>query len=78
MTATLDNPAGTGGVEVTLSAAGRLHATATDDYTLPAAFTISEGATSATADVAIVDDDLDEDNETVVLSATAAASRFGA
>ena len=71
VTATLDNPAGTGGVEVTLTAADASTATATDDYTLPAAFTISEGATSATADVAIVDDDLDEDNETVVLSATA-------
>ena len=44
VTATLDNPAGTGGMEVTLSAANASTATATDDYTLPAAFTISEGA----------------------------------
>ena len=72
VTATLDNPAqGTDGVEVTLTAADASTATATDDYTLPAAFTIAEGETSATADVTIVDDDVDEDNETVVLSATA-------
>ena len=70
VTATLNQPAGTGGVEVTLTAGGSSTATATDDYTLPAAFTIGLGRRSATADVTIVDDNVDEDNETIVLTTT--------
>ena len=70
VTATLDQPADTGGVAVTLSADGTSNATVTEDYTLPNAFTIEEGKSSATGDVTIVDDDIDEDNETLVLTAT--------
>ncbi|MCY4620358.1 MAG: calcium-binding protein, partial [bacterium] len=45
-------------------------ATSGSDYTLPQAFTIAEGETTATATVQITDDDLDEGNETIILSAT--------
>ncbi len=72
VTATLNQPAGMGGVSVTLAAAGTSTATATDDYRLPNALTIAAGETSATADVTIVDDDVDEDNETLVLTTTVA------
>ncbi len=70
VTATLDRAA-VSDVEVTLSAGNASTATATDDYALPPAFTIDKGETSATADVTIVDDDIDEGNETLVLTATA-------
>ncbi|MCY4632730.1 MAG: cadherin-like beta sandwich domain-containing protein, partial [bacterium] len=69
VTATLDEAA-TAAVSVTLSAGAASTAAATD-YTLPAAFTIAKGDTSATGAVQITDDDVDEDNETVVLTATA-------
>ena len=68
VTATLNRPAGTNGVEVTLAAGTASTATASDDYTLPAAYTIAAGATSATADVTIADDDLVEDDEKLVLT----------
>ncbi len=67
VTATL-NQAATTAVAVTLTATGT--ATATADYTLPGAFTIPVGSTSATGTVTIVDDDIDEDNETVILTTT--------
>ncbi len=65
VTATL-NRAATTAVSVTLTATGT--ATGTADYSLPSAFTIAVGQTSATGTVTIVDDDLDEDNETVILT----------
>ena len=71
VTATLNRPVLEGEVTVTLLAGSGTTATATDDYTLPGAFRIAKGETSATADVTIVDDDLDEDNERLVLTATA-------
>ena len=71
VTATLDEPAGSAGVSVTLSADSASTATATDDYTLPNAFTIASGEVAATADVDIKDDSLVEGNETLVLTATA-------
>ena len=71
VTATLDNPAGSDGVAVTLSAGAASTAEATDDYTLPNAFTIESGEIAATADVSIVDDDLVEDSESLALTATA-------
>ena len=71
VTATLDNPAGSDGVEVTLSAGAASTAEATDDYTLPNAFTIAGGEVAATADVSIVDDDKVEDSESLALTATA-------
>ena len=70
VTATLDKPAPQGGLEVTLSAAAASTATASDDYTVPASITIAQGDTTATATLAITDDDLVEDAETVVLEAT--------
>ena len=68
VTATLDQPA-TAAVTVTLAAGAASTATATDDYALPAAFTIARGETVAAADVTIVDDDVDEGDETLVLTA---------
>ncbi len=65
VTATL-NRAATTAVSVTLTATGT--ATGTADYSLPAAFTIPVGQTSATGTVSIVDDDIDEANETVILT----------
>ncbi len=70
VTATLDYPAGTGGVEVRLEAASESTAAAADDYALPPRLTIAEGRTSATADVRIINDDIDEDDESLVLTAT--------
>ena len=58
-------------VSVTLSADEASTASADDDFTLPAPFTIAAGETSKTVAVAIIDDALDEDNETLVLTATA-------
>ncbi|MCY4495493.1 MAG: cadherin-like beta sandwich domain-containing protein, partial [Acidimicrobiaceae bacterium] len=69
VTAALD-VAATADVVVTL-AAGDASTAASSDYTLPAAFTIATDATSATAVVQITDDALDEDDETLVLTATA-------
>ena len=80
VTAKLNSAAGSSGVTVTLTAGSDSTADVTDDYTLPAAFTISSGSTSATANVAIVDDSTNEDawrtipGETLVLGATTNAS----
>ena len=74
VTATLDHAAKTGGVPVTLTAASGSTATASSDYTLPAAFTISEGNKTATADVTIANDALVELQETLKLSATTTTS----
>ena len=73
VTATLDNPAGSSGVPVTLTAASGSSATAGEDFTLPVQFTIAAGQTAATADVAVVDDAVEEDDESMVLGATTAA-----
>ena len=72
VTATLDNPAGEDGVEVTLVAGGT--ATANDDYTLPTAFTIAEGEKTAAAPLTIVDDDVSEAAETIDLGADTGSS----
>ncbi|MCY4425039.1 MAG: cadherin-like beta sandwich domain-containing protein, partial [Acidimicrobiaceae bacterium] len=65
VTATL-NRAATAAVSVTLTATGT--ATSGSDYTLPGAFTIAAGQTTGTGTVSITDDDLDEGNETVILT----------
>ena len=70
VTARLDRPAGPGGVRVALAAGVASTATATEDYTLPAAFTIAEWGRSATRVVTIVDDKVDENHETLVLTTT--------
>ena len=72
VTATLDQPAVSDGVAVTLTATGTAADTA--DYTLPSQFTIAQGQTTGTATVAVVNDNLDESNETVVLDATTTPS----
>ncbi len=69
VTATLDLPAKSV-VTVTLAAGSGTEATASDDYTLPGAFTIAVGDSSATATVTIRDDDVAEDDEDLVLTAT--------
>ena len=71
VTATLNRPVLEREVTVTLLAGSGSTATAADDYALPAAFRIAAGETSATATVTIVDDDLDEDDERLVLTAAA-------
>ena len=71
VTATLNRPVLEGEVTVTLSAGSGTTATATEDYVLPGVFRIAAGETSATADVTIVDDDLDEDDKSLVLTASA-------
>ncbi len=70
VTATLDHPAQPGGVTVTLTAGG----TATGggvDYTLSSTtIAIAEGATEGAATLDIVQDVIDDDGETIELSAT--------
>ena len=68
VTATVDNPA-TSPVAVTVTAANGSTAAA-GDYTLPAVFNIASGQTSASGTVQITDDDIDEDSETVILTAS--------
>ncbi len=71
ITATLDHPAGEDGVQVTISASDQSTASS-DDYTLPTSpITIAENATSGTATITIADDSVDDDNEILVLDATA-------
>ena len=70
VTAELSQDAPTGGVDVTLTAAGGSTATS-DDYTLPAKFRIAEGARTKTAQVVIARDGVEDDGETLVLGATA-------
>ena len=77
VTARLDNaatPSSAGGMEVTLTAAPGGTATATDDYTLPAAFTIDWCHASADAEIAIVDDDIVEGQELANLGASTTPS----
>ena len=71
VTAKLNHPAGRDGVAVTVSATGT--ASETDDYALPAAFTIAGGRTAATAPVTIVDDGISEADETISITAATTA-----
>ena len=70
VTATLNQPAGPGGVVVALAAGASSTATAGEDYSLPPAITIAKGWRSATRAVTIVDDEVDEDDESLVLTTT--------
>lgn len=77
VTARLDNaatPSSAGGMEVTLTAAAGSTATATDDYTLPAAIVIDWCHASATAEIAIVDDGIVEGQELANLGASTTPS----
>ncbi len=80
VTATLDDAAPAGGVTVTLAEAGTPGSAALgSDWTLPAdpAFTIEEGDTSGAAAIAILPDAVDEDDETIVLTATGLVTATG-
>ena len=71
VTATLDQPAPAGGVEVTLTSRPiGSRAVVGWDFNLPAAFTIAENATSATADITLIDDTNVEPDRQLVLDAT--------
>ena len=72
ITATLDHAAGSDGVAVTLAAKAGSSATATSDYTLPQAFTITEGTKTGTASVTIVNDTVNEADETIIVTTTVA------
>ena len=69
--ATLDKPAPAGGVEITLKAENWGTASSPADYSLPAPFTIKQGETTGSAYVTIVNDKVDEGNETIPLTASA-------
>ena len=71
VTATLDQPAPSGGVEVTLTSRPiGSRAIVGWDFTLPPAFTIAENQTSATADITLIDDTNVEPDRQLVLDAT--------
>ncbi len=80
VTATLDNPAPTGGVAVTLTVAGTATPGAGGDYTFTrTSFTIPVGATATTAPLRILDDGVaeDPDEETVAFTGRARSGRIG-
>ena len=71
VTATLDQPAPAGGVRVTLTSRPlSSRARVGYDFSLPPAFTIAEGDTTATADVTIIDNPAVEPDKPLVLNAT--------
>ena len=72
--AVLDQPAAAGGVAVTLTAGGDGTATAGADFTLPENFVITEGNTVRTVEIVIIDDRIDEADETIVLAASTTPS----
>ena len=65
-----------GGVTVTLNSLGGSPATAVEgrDYALPHSFTIAEGRSEASANIAIINDAVNEPDETIYLSATTDAA----
>ena len=67
VTATLDQPAPAGGLELRLYAANDGTAEKGTDYTLPDDITVPAGERSGTARLTIVDDPLDESDETAVI-----------
>ena len=71
VTATLDQPAPAGGVRVTLTSRPlSSRARVGYDFSLPAAFTIAENDTTATADITILDNPAVEPDKPLVLNAT--------
>ena len=69
VTATLDTPAPTGGITVTLTAGGTADGGGTD-YTLSSTtITLAEGETAGTVTLTVIDDSEIEDGETIVLGA---------
>ncbi len=70
LTATLDRAATAGAVTVTLARGSGSTATVTDDYTLDSTITIAQGSATGTGTLAIVDDDIAEDDEDLVIAVT--------
>ena len=69
VTATLDQPAPAGGTTVTLIPSGT--AGTGTDYTLtPTTFTIAAGQKAGTATIWVIDDSVDDDDETIVIDAS--------
>ncbi len=68
--AVLDRPALAGGVKVSLTAGEGSIATAGADFVLPDEFVISEGNTVHKVEITIINDRIDESEETVVLEAS--------
>ena len=67
----LDQSAPKGGVQVSMQAGAASTASAGSDYTLPGTFTIPEGETFSTiGSITIIDDAVQESDETIVLTAT--------
>ena len=71
VTATLDQPVVSGIVAVTPTAASGSTATATDDYRLSGTYNISQGNRTTSWSLYIVDDMVVENDETIILTATA-------
>ena len=71
ITATLDNPAPADGATVTLSVSGTATGSGEHaDYTLSSTtLEIAAGETSATVTLTVIDDAVDDDDETIVLGA---------
>ena len=69
VTATLDAPAPEGGIGGFLTATADSTATENTDFSMPVSVFIPGGQTAATATVTVIDDDIDETDETVVISA---------
>ena len=67
LTATLDQPAPAGGLELTLYADAGSTAEKGTDYTLPESITVPYGGLSASVRIGITDDALDEPDETLVI-----------
>ena len=69
--AVLDSPASAGGVKVTLTAGEDGAAAAGEDFTLPDTFALTHANPVRTAEIVIINDRIDEDDETIVLKASA-------
>ena len=76
ITATLDAPAPDGGLSFILLPGALDTADADADYELPWSIAIAAGERSATATIAVTGDHLDEDDETLSISAWAARSGY--
>ena len=76
ITATLDAPAPDGGLSFILLPGALDTAKADADYELPWSIAIAAGERSATATIAVTGDHLDEDDETLSISAWAARSGY--
>ncbi len=77
VTAGLSSPAGMGGAKVSLTATGT--AASGSDYTLSAAtVNIPAGATAGTATITVIDDTVDDDDETIILNAALAGTNLTA